>query len=84
MDWSMPVTNEAYDLSQFNPGEQSRGRRNILNESFKRFAQRDIELSILTGISVRIPIGVTALCSYPVSLLDSSSGASLTTENGSN
>lgn len=32
----------------------------------------------LTGISVTIPKGVTALCSKPVSLFDSSSGASLT------
>lgn len=29
----------------------------------------------LTGMSVRIPMGVTALCSNPVNLFDSSSGA---------
>ncbi len=29
-------------------------------------------------MSVRMPMGVTALCSNPVSLFDSSSGASLT------
>jgi hypothetical protein len=32
----------------------------------------------LTGISVFMPIGVTALCTYPVSSHATSSGASLT------
>lgn len=36
-----------------------------------------------TGISVFMPIHVTALCSNPVSIRDVSSGASLTKSRGS-
>jgi hypothetical protein len=36
-----------------------------------------------TGMSVSIPMHVTALCTKPVSLCDSSSGANLTASNKS-
>ena len=35
-------------------------------------------MSSLTGMSVFMPIQVTALCPYPVNSIDVSSGASLT------
>lgn len=43
----------------------------------KRERERESK-SQITGMSVRIPMQVTALCMNPVSLSDSSSGASLT------
>jgi hypothetical protein len=40
-----------------------------------------VKRNYITGISVFIPMHVTALCTNPVSMHDSSSGASLTTSN---